>query len=519
MPPPSPRLAESLEVLAGLQQDGSRVFPSSALTRTHRDRLRRAGFVTPVIKGWWMATDPSARPGDTTAWYASFWDFCARYARARFGDRWHLSPEQSLLHHAGAAGVPRQVAIHAPDGKNNALDLPFDTGLFDYGIDRLPDSNLLTRKNDLILLTPAAALARVPASFYRRNAVEAQVALAGITDASELLSVLLAGDHSVVAGRLAGALRRIGRPEMADEISATMARAGHRVRESDPFDADRSVAGIGPRTPPLVARLEGMWDRMRDSVRAAFPDPPEMPSPDLYLRRVEATYDRDAYHSLSIEGYRVTPELIERVRSGAWDPELDAADRATRAALAARGYWLAFQRVKEGIGSIVSDRESAVQVVRDEHRAWYRDLFQPSVSAGILRPAQLAGYRSSPVYIQDSRHVPPRADQVGQAMPALFDLMEAEEHASVRAVLGHWMLGFIHPFPDGNGRVARFLMNAMLASAGYPWTVIRTEERGRYMAALESASVEQEIEPFATFLGDAVRQAAEEFAQVEPETT
>jgi hypothetical protein len=51
------------------------------------------------------------------------------------------------------------------------------------------------------------------------------------------------------------------------------------------------------------------------------------------------------------------------------------------------------------------------------------------------------------------------------------------EHG-VRVVLGHWLLGYIHPYPDGNGRMARFLMNAMLASGGYPWTVIRVEGPG-----------------------------------------
>jgi Fic family protein len=51
-------------------------------------------------------------------------------------------------------------------------------------------------------------------------------------------------------------------------------------------------------------------------------------------------------------------------------------------------------------------------------------------------------------------------------MPALFDLLENEPAPSVRAVLGHWMFGYIHPYPDGNGRMARFLMNAMLASGG-----------------------------------------------------
>jgi Fic family protein len=53
---------------------------------------------------------------------------------------------------------------------------------------------------------------------------------------------------------------------------------------------------------------------------------------------------------------------------------------------------------------------------------------------------------------------------VRDAMPAYFDLAEKETEPSVRAVL-HWLFGYIHPYPDGNGRMARFLMNAMLASA------------------------------------------------------
>lgn len=58
---------------------------------------------------------------------------------------------------------------------------------------------------------------------------------------------------------------------------------------------------------------------------------------------------------------------------------------------------------------------------------------------------------------------------------------------------------------DGNGRMGRFLMNVMLASGGYPWTVIPVEERTVYMKALEKASVEQDIEPFAKFLGHLVK--------------
>lgn len=96
--------------------------------------------------------------------------------------------------------------------------------------------------------------------------------------------------------------------------------------------------------------------------------------------------------------------------------------------------------------------------------------------------------------------MPPRWDLLAGAMPALFDLIEAEPEPAVRAVLGHWLFGYVHPFPDGNGRVARFLMNALLATGGYPWTVIRVDDRTEYLGALETASAESDVTPFAKFV-------------------
>ena len=37
---------------------------------------------------------------------------------------------------------------------------------------------------------------------------------------------------------------------------------------------------------------------------------------------------------------------------------------------------------------------------------------------------------------------------------------------AVRAVLGHFFFVYIHPYMDGNGRMGRFVLNAMLASGG-----------------------------------------------------
>jgi Fic family protein len=102
-------------------------------------------------------------------------------------------------------------------------------------------------------------------------------------------------------------------------------------------------------------------------------------------------------------------------------------------------------------------------------------------------------------------HVPLNREAVRDAMPAFFDLLLEEKDPAVRAVLGHFVFVYIHPYMDGNGRVGRFLMNLMMASGGYPWTVIPVADRKTYMEALEKASVGEDIVPFADFLAGLVK--------------
>jgi Fic family protein len=212
----------------------------------------------------------------------------------------------------------------------------------------------------------------------------------------------------------------------------------------------------------------------------------------------------DAYHSLSIEGYRVSPDLIEKVRQGTWNPDTNATDREQRDALAARGYWLAFQAVQESLKRILKG-ENPADVADEDHGTWYREMFAPGVTAGLLRASNLAGYRNGQVYIRRSMHVPPSREAVRDLMPVFFDLLRNETEPAVRAVLGHFVFVYIHPYMDGNGRIGRFLMNAMLAAGGWNWTVIPVEKRDAYMAALESASVQQNIAPFVKFLASLIK--------------
>ena len=457
-----------------------------------------------------MSTNPDTHPGDTTPWYASFWEFCARYCQQRFGDRWHLSPEQSLLLHGENTAVPRLVIIHAPKGTNNTVELLFGTSLYDLKQTESPSDPHITVRDGLRLLTPAAALSRVSENFYVRYPVEAQVALGNIRDASDVLPRLLDGGRSTVAGRLAGAFRRVDRAGIGDEILGAMKAAGYDVRETDPFNPKQIFNGAISAVAPIAGRMKAMWEMFRSPVIGLFPRAPGLPSDtNAYLRAVDDIYTSDAYHSLSIEGYHVSPDLIERVRSGHWDPDYHDDDRQGRDALAARGYWQAFQLVKESIARIIVGEDNSA-LIRQAHSEWYRELFQPCVVAGLIPASALAGYRSDAVFLRNSRHVPPRSEAVRDAMPALFDLLENEGEASVRAVLGHWLFGYIHPYPDGNGRIARLLMNAMLASGGYPWTIIRHEDRDAYMAALEAASVNMNVEPFVRFVADQVQWSMEQ---------
>lgn len=502
---PQEKLATSLARLEKLQRSGRRVFRSRELGRIHRERLVRQGFLREIMRGWLLSASPDADAGDTAPWYASFWEFCAAYCNDRFGDRWHLSPEQSLLLHGESTVIPNQLVVHTPEGTNNAVELLFGCSLYDLKQPGMPPEDDLARWRDILVFSPVAALLKVPAPFFRRHPLEAQVVLTQLDRPSDLISRLLDGGHSTIAGRLAGALRRAGRPGFADEVLDAMKSAGYDVREADPFAADRRVVSPKTRAAPIVGRIEAMWRSSREPILDVFPGPPERHlDAEAYLRLVDETYESDAYHSLSIEGYVVTPELVERVRAGDWDPDKRAEDRKNRDALAARGYWEAFQLVKEAVQQILAGK-NAGEVTREAHRHWYRALFQPSVRAGLIPATALAGYRNEAVFIGGSRHVPPRPEAVADAMSALFDLLEEEREPAVRATLAHWLIGYIHPYPDGNGRMARFAMNAMLASGGYPWTVIHVEDRDDYLETLEAASVAVDIRPLASFIADRVR--------------
>lgn len=504
MATPPEKLAQSLELLHKLQTEGGAVaIRARDLPRTHRERLLSNGFLQEVIKGWYIPSRPDEVKGESTAWYASFWRFCATYLEERFGAEWCLSPEESLSLHAGNWTVPPQLMVRSPGARNKVTKLPHGTSLLDLRA-ALPGAADRDEKEGLRLFSPESALIACSPNYFSRRSTDVRAVLAMIREASGLLARLLEGGHTVIAGRLAGAFRNIGRDRIADEIIKTMSAAGYDVRENDPFADKPSLVFAFREISPYVNRLRLLWQKMREPVIERFPKAPGLPrNIEAFMKRVNDAYVTDAYHSLSIEGYQVSRALIERVRSGTWNPETNEGDREQRNAMAARGYWQAYQAVQGSVRRVLQGENPGL-VADEDHRTWYRELFAPSVTVGLLKAADLAGYRNGQVYIRKSMHVPLNREAVRDAMPAFFDLLREETHPAVRVVLGHFVFVYIHPYMDGNGRIGRFLMNVMMASGGYPWTVIPVGERNSYVNALEKASVREDIVPFADFLAGLV---------------
>jgi hypothetical protein len=345
-------------------------FEATDLSRVHRERLLKNGFLQEVMKGWYIPARPNDGAGESTAWYASFWAFCAAYLRERFGTNWCLSPELSLSVHAGNQTVPPQLLVRSPKGGNKVTTLPYKTSLFDVRA-AVPEEKDIREKDGLRLFSLPAALIASSPSFFENNPTDARTAPATLRDASDVLGQLLEGGHSTIAGRLAGAFRNIGRDRIADEIVSAMRAAGYSVREQDPFTTKIALALPQREVSPYAGRIRLMWQQMRGAVIDGFPAPPGRPNDvGAYMKRVQEAYVTDAYHSLSIEGYRVNAALIERVRSGTWNPDTDEHDRDHRNALAARGYWLAYQAVEKSLGRVL-EGENPGTVADEDHGAWY----------------------------------------------------------------------------------------------------------------------------------------------------
>lgn len=130
--------------------------------------------------------------------------------------------------------------------------------------------------------------------------------------------------------------------------------------------------------------------------------------------------------------------------------------------------------------SLLNKEEITEDDIKTFHKLFFSD----------INPKEAGQYRSIPVIISGSAYPVCKVDKIPQKMTELLEWANngrTKLHPVEFAAQLHKRFVFIHPFIDGNGRVARLLMNTALIQSGYMLAIIPPTLRLEYGLALESA--------------------------------
>ena len=155
--------------------------------------------------------------------------------------------------------------------------------------------------------------------------------------------------------------------------------------------------------------------------------------------------------------------------------------------------------------TLLSRREITEADTLAMHRALYKDIDGKTADR----------YRARPAIITGSQYPVCKASCLPDGMKNLFSwAMNGRDHyhpVEFAAQL-HKRFAFIHPFVDGNGRLARLLMNAVLIQDGYMLAVIPPKLRREYVSLLEQAH--RDDRPLMAFIAGRVLESEREMMRL-----
>jgi len=240
-------------------------------------------------------------------------------------------------------------------------------------------------------------------------------------------------------------------------------------------------------------------DRLKDELDALRPLPPEV------LARVEQKLRIESnYHSNAVEGNSLTlGETRSLILHG-----LTAHGKPLRDHLDIQGH----DDAVKAIESAVNEQQGLNEVfIRNLHRALLKEPYEVEAIAPDGTPCKrliaIGDYKTMPNNVRTSTgeiyyFTPP--EQVKPEMTDLLDWYRAREaageHPVIIAATFHYRFVRIHPFDDGNGRMARLLMNQILFRHGYTLAIIPIAERDRYFRALETVDRTANLDQFRDYI-------------------
>jgi len=144
------------------------------------------------------------------------------------------------------------------------------------------------------------------------------------------------------------------------------------------------------------------------------------------------------------------------------------------------------KKALEFIINLVNEGKDLTEdLLKDTHQI----LFESITEGGL--------YRNVDIRVNHSRHIPPTYLKVYDRMKKLFETInEPTEDPLYLAVYTHLQLYKIHPFLDGNGRLARLVLNYILLKNELSPIIFKSDNHKEYFDYMEEFKVNKDIEPF-----------------------
>ncbi len=194
----------------------------------------------------------------------------------------------------------------------------------------------------------------------------------------------------------------------------------------------------------------------------------------------------NCYYSNLIEGHNTMPSDIERALAN----DLDGEEVRRNLQVEARAHIHVQRMIDSRHAEGTLPEPASADFLRELHRAFYAEALDPMLmieGAGRRFRMEPGAFRSEPLHdVAVGRHIPPGSAQVEIFMRTFEQRYRLEPLGKggriVAMAASHHRLNYIHPFPDGNGRVSRLMSHAMGLTAGIGasglWSVSRGLARG-----------------------------------------
>lgn len=474
---------------------GPVIHGTEALGEENVEKLLAIGCLKEVLDGWYIirVTPDSCGPAD---WCRAYWHFVVAYLNDKFGDDWCLSPDCSLDFYSERTLIPDQLIVRSGKADGKIVRLPYDSSILEVKAD-CPEEVERDSKYGVHLYPLQQALLMASKDYYKTHPIEGCVCLAMLTNTAMVIDLALKMGYPKQALRVASGLRGIGRGEMADSIIGMLQEEGYETEEEPLFDDDLNDVIAG--NTPVANRIRLMWKVMRGVVVEAkdfLRYEPHLKSVEELMGDLADAFVEESTSTIILDKYEMTADMIKALSGPSRSK--DAPREKDEDVLAALGFRQAFDTVRQDIFDSLTGGDSISRLCARHLEEWNYMLFQPAVRAGVLTAREYAGYREDPCSsIPGCIHIPFHHDDIGEALYALSEMLQCEEDAIVRAVLGHFFLLYIQPFPDGNVETARFVMSSQLVASGYPWVTVYHGLLEKYTEALQTAIMEEDIQPFA----------------------